>query len=97
MQHTGNAWDKDALKNPEAEYQTLVSLLRNKQDFGMLFVRCSPAEGEQMIKRTRVDAASQKINILRLDRSIADFYEMFVDETDLHDFFLIFSDFFYFY
>lgn len=85
MQHTGNAWDKDALKNPEAEYQTLVGLLKNKQDFGMLFVRCSPAEGEQIIKRTRADAASQKINILRLDRPITDFHEMFVGEIGLHD------------
>jgi hypothetical protein len=72
MQYTGNAWDKDALKNPETEYQTLLSLLRNKQDFGMLFVRCSPAEGEQIIKRIRVDAESQTIRVLRLDRPIAD-------------------------
>ncbi|MBD2317559.1 tetratricopeptide repeat protein [Phormidium tenue] len=84
MQYTGNAWDKDALKNPETEYQTLLGLLRNKQDFGMLFVRCSPAEGEQIIKRVRADAESQTIRVLRLDRPIADFYEMFVDEPDLH-------------
>ncbi len=84
MQYTGNAWDKDALKNPETEYQQLLGLLKTKKDFEMLFVRCSPAEGEQIIKRTRVDAASQKVLVLRLDRPIADFHQMLVNEPDLH-------------
>jgi superkiller protein 3 len=90
MQNTGKAWDKDALKNPETEYQHLLGLLRNKQDFGMLFVRCSPAEGEQIIKRTKVDASGQEIRVLRLDRPISDFHEMFVNEPDLHDANLVF-------
>ncbi len=90
MQYTGNAWDKDALKNPETEYQHLLGLLKNKQNFGMLFVRCSPAEGEQIIKRTKVDAAGQEVRVLRLDRPISDFYEMFVNEPDLHDANLVF-------
>ncbi len=85
MKYVGNVWDKDALKNPETEYQALLGLLRKKQDFGMLFVRCSPAEGEQIMKRARVDASNQIFHILRLDRSITDFYEMFVNRADLHD------------
>ena len=84
MQYTGNAWDKDALKNPEAEYKHLLGLLANKQGFGMSFVRCSPAEGEQIIKRMRADVTDQKIQVLRLDRPIADFYGMFVERADLH-------------
>ena len=40
MKYSGNVWDKDALKNPETEYQALLGLLRKKQDFGMFFVRC---------------------------------------------------------
>ena len=91
MNYVGNVWDKDALKNPETEYQNLLSLLRQKQgqgqkqDFAMLFVRCSPSEGEQIIKRTRTDITHQKICVLRLDRPIADFYEMLLQRTDLHD------------
>lgn len=85
MKYTGNVWDKDALKNPETEYQTLLSLLRKKQDFRILLVRCSPAEGEQIIKRTKVDIVAQKIHILNLERPVIDFYEMFVDRPDLHD------------
>lgn len=90
MQYTGNAWDKDALKNPETEYKQLLGLLRHKQDFGMLFVRCSPAEGEQIIKRTRTDITNQKIFVLRLDRPIPDFYEMILNEPDLHEANLLF-------
>jgi len=84
MTYVGNVWDKDSLKNPEMEYQNLLGLLRNKNDFGMLFVRCSPAEGEQIIKRTKADAIAQIVDVLRLDRPVADFYMMFVDRTDLH-------------
>jgi len=85
MKYAGNVWDKDALKNPETEYQALLGLLRKKQDFGMFFVRCSPAEGEQIIKRTKADTANQIIHALRLDVPIADFYEMFGNRSDLHD------------
>jgi len=84
MTHAGNVWDKDALKNPEMEYHNLLGLLRNKKDFGILFVRCSPAEGEQIIKRTKADAIEQIVDVLRLDLPVADFYAMFVDKTDLH-------------
>jgi superkiller protein 3 len=84
MTYAGNVWDKDALKNPEMEYHNLLGLLRNTKDFGMLFVRCSPAEGEQIIKRTKADAIDQIVDVLRLDRPVADFYKMFVDRTDLH-------------
>ena len=85
MQYTENVWDKDALKNPETEYQQLLGLLRTKKDYEMLFVRCSSSEGEQIIKRTRADAANREIRVLRLDRPISDFYEMLVDEADLHE------------
>ncbi|PZO39990.1 MAG: hypothetical protein DCF19_12420 [Pseudanabaena frigida] len=85
MKYAGNVWDKDALKNPETEYQSLLELLRKKQDFGMFFVRCSPSEGEQIIKRTKADTAHQIVHVLRLEQPITDFYEMFVGREDLHD------------
>ena len=85
MKYSGNVWDKDALKNPETEYQALLGLLRKKQDFGMFFVRCSPTEGEQIIKRTKADTTNQIIHVLRLDSPIADFYEILGNRSDLHD------------
>jgi len=85
MTYAGNVWDKDALKNPETEYHNLLGLLGKKQGFGLLFVRCSPAEGEQIIKRAKVDASDQIVNVLRLDRPIDDFYAMLGDRSDLHE------------
>ncbi len=84
MTYAGNVWDKDALKNPEMEYHNLLGLLCTQKDFGLLFVRCSPVEGEQIIKRTKADAIAEIVDVLRLDRPVADFYTMFVDRTDLH-------------
>ena len=96
MNHTGNTWDKDALKNPEIEYQSLLSSLKailHRQDhFAMFFVRCSPNEGEQIMRRIRADVADPAVSdrpidiqILRLDREIADFYATVVEQSDLHD------------
>lgn len=96
MNHAGNTWDKDALKNPEAEYQSLLSslkaVLHQQDEFAMMFVRCSPNEGEQIIRRIKVDIADPAIadrpislRILRLDRAIADFYEMVTETSDIHD------------
>ncbi|MFM7887773.1 MAG: tetratricopeptide repeat protein, partial [Pseudanabaena sp.] len=74
-----------ALKNPEIEYQALLkNLLRRKQDFAMFFVRCSPTEGEQIIRRSIADANEQSIHVLRLEQLISDFYEMLATRTDLH-------------
>ncbi len=84
MNDTENTWDKDALKNPETEYQTLLNLLRQKQGFATLFVRCSPDEGEQIIKRAIRDIPHRSIHVLRLDQPINDFYELLVERKDLH-------------
>ena len=96
MNHAGNTWDKDALKNPETEYQSLLgslkAILHRQNKFAMMFVRCSPSEGEQIIRRIRADIVEPKtadrqikIQTLRLDRAIADFYEMVAEMSDLHD------------
>jgi len=85
MVYAGNAWDKDALKNPEAEYQDLLASLKENQSFSMSFVRCSPTEGEQIIRRINADLSDRHIELLRLAQPIADFYEMFAEKTELHN------------
>ncbi|NUN64447.1 tetratricopeptide repeat protein [Pseudanabaena biceps] len=85
MKYAGNAWDKDALKNPESEYQNLLTHLKGASGFGMCFVRCSPAEGEQIIKRVNADLPDRQVQLLRLNHAIADFQEMFAETSEFQD------------
>jgi len=84
MVNAVNAWDKDALKNPETEYQALLNFLKEASGFTMSFVRCSPPEGEQIMRRIKGDLSDRRIELLRLNQPITDFYEMFAEKTDLH-------------
>ncbi|ABW27951.1 tetratricopeptide repeat protein [Acaryochloris marina] len=77
-------WDEDVAVDPEAGYQALLRTIRWTNGFGLSFVRCSPAEAEQLIERVQLDLGSQppssesqkKIEVLRLDQPIDNFYEM---------------------
>ena len=84
MQYVGNLWDKDALKNPETEYQNLLNCLKQQHQFGICFVRCSPPEGEQIIKRIKTDIDKQAVGLWRIDQPIDDFYKAFVNKPELH-------------
>jgi superkiller protein 3 len=126
MNQIGSNWDKDALKNPDIEYQALLTevkaVLRRKQlgqqeqthdqisnlssgsparlGFKTIFVRCSPPEGDQIIKRIISDIngndsscdlnergereSPKEIRLLKIDQTITNFAEMFEQRTDLH-------------
>ncbi len=47
--------DIDLPADPEEEYQALVRSLAWTTGFGLIFVRCSPAFGEQLITKIRDD------------------------------------------
>ncbi len=60
----------------QAEYQALVRALKRRRGFGLLFVRCSPAEGEGLIAKVREDIPQKRIDVLRLEKSIDNLYEI---------------------
>jgi tetratricopeptide (TPR) repeat protein len=70
-------WDEDLPPaEPEEEYLTLVRTLKRTDGFSLLFVECSPAEGERWIARVKTDIPQQKIEVLRLKESVYDFYNL---------------------
>lgn len=75
-------WEQDLAADPKEEYQSLVRALSWKQGFGLLFIRCSPAQGEQLITRVRIDIPQKKIKVLRLEESIDNLYKQIDDRTD---------------
>ncbi|MEG4801609.1 tetratricopeptide repeat protein [Microcoleus sp. ARI1-B5] len=73
-------WDEDLPPaEPEEEYQALVRTLKRTDGFSLLFVECSPADGERWIARVKTDIPQQKIEVLRLDKSVYDFYNLIAE------------------
>nr|WP_242037874.1 tetratricopeptide repeat protein [Tolypothrix sp. FACHB-123] len=69
-------WDKDLPTEGDEEYQALVRTLNFTEGFGLLFVRCSPAEGEQLITKVKEDITNKNIAVLRLEQAVNNLYEI---------------------
>jgi tetratricopeptide (TPR) repeat protein len=77
MKPTTIDWDEDLPPaTPEEEYQSLVRTLRRTDGFRLLFVECSPAEGERLMTQVKSDFPQKKIEVLKLDRSAYNFYNI---------------------
>jgi len=69
-------WDEDLPADPEEEYQTFVRTLERTEGFRLLFVRCAPVEGEQLIARVKDDLPKKIIEFLPLDKPIDNLYKI---------------------
>ena len=68
-------WHEDVAADQEEQYSSFLRALRRKRGFGILFVRCSPAEGERAIARVREDLPQKKIEVLSLEEPINKLYQ----------------------
>ena len=53
-------WNQDLPETYQEKYQAVRSLRRRK-GFGLLFVECSPAQGERIIEKVKADLPQKKI------------------------------------
>ncbi|BAY65498.1 tetratricopeptide TPR_2 [Calothrix brevissima NIES-22] len=74
-------WDKDLPSQGDEEYQALIRTLNFTEGFGLLFVRCSPAKGKQLITKVQEDISNKNIEVLRLDKAVNNLYEI-IDNLD---------------
>ncbi|MDZ8257242.1 tetratricopeptide repeat protein [Nostoc sp. ChiQUE01b] len=74
-------WDRDLPSQGDEEYQALVRTLNFTEGFGLLFVRCSPAEGEQLITKVKENIPNKNIEVLRLEQAVTNLYEI-IDNLD---------------
>ncbi|MCV3217063.1 tetratricopeptide repeat protein, partial [Plectonema radiosum NIES-515] len=68
-------WDQDLPSQKDEEYQALVRTLNFTEGFGLLFVRCSPAGGEQLITNVKEDIPKKNIEVIRLEQAVTNLYE----------------------
>ena len=77
MKPEATDWDEDLPPaEPEEEYRDLVRTIKRTKGFSLLFVECSPAQGERCIARVKTDIPQQKIEVLRLKQSVYNFYNL---------------------
>ncbi|WP_414579691.1 hypothetical protein [Anabaena sp. CCY 9402-a] len=74
-------WDEDLPGTADEEYQALVRTLKFTEGFGLLFVRCSPSQGEQLITNVKEDINDKNIDILQLKQGVNNLYEI-IDGLD---------------
>ncbi|MDJ0676210.1 MAG: tetratricopeptide repeat protein [Calothrix sp. MO_167.B42] len=68
-------WDQDLPPEPEEEYQALVRTLQWTDGFGLLFVRCSPRKGEELITKVQGEIKDKNIQVLRLQEPVDNLYQ----------------------
>ena len=67
-------WDQDLPIEKDEEYQAFIRTLQFTDGFSILFVRCSPAEGEQLISQVKADIHNQNIEVIKLDKDVTNLY-----------------------
>jgi tetratricopeptide (TPR) repeat protein len=60
-------------------YQSLLRSLKRKNGFNLLFVRCSPVQADEIIRRVSQDLPNKNIQVLQLDSETDNLYEKIVD------------------
>jgi hypothetical protein len=65
---------QESSSTSEQEYQALLRSLRWTDGFGMLFVQCSPSQGDRIITQVQADLPKKVIETLTLTEAIDDLY-----------------------
>ena len=69
-------WDEDLPAEPEEEIGAFVRTLERSEGFRLLFVQCTPVEGEELIIKVKEDLPKKTIEVLRFDEPIDNLYEI---------------------
>ncbi|MBO3460795.1 tetratricopeptide repeat protein [Aetokthonos hydrillicola Thurmond2011] len=76
-------WDKDVPPEIEEEYQALVRTLKLTENFGLIFIRCSPSQGKELIAQIKQDIPDKNIDLLKLNEPVDNFYNYLIDKLYL--------------
>ena len=68
-------WEKDLPLDADEAYRSLVRSLRRTDGFSLLFVRCSPPQGDRITKDVQSDLPEKTIEVMQLDQSIDNLYD----------------------
>jgi len=75
---------------PEGVYGALLRCLKRTKGFGIVFVQCSPAEGNELIGRVQEDLSEKNIAVLKLTEPIDNLYDIVANRGDRNDLNILF-------
>ncbi len=78
--------------SPEGVYRALLRCLKRTKGFGIVFVQCSPAEGNELICRVQEDLSEKNIALLKLTEPIDNLYEIVANRGDRNDLNILFIE-----
>jgi tetratricopeptide (TPR) repeat protein len=70
------------LPNEQEEYQALINAIAWTDGFASIFVRCSPAKGDEIIQRMKQELPQKNIEVLSLKEGITDNLYDFINNSD---------------
>ena len=76
-------WNEDIEASADQEYEALLRAIRWAKGFGLLFVQCSPAEGERLMQRIQQDVGGKRFDRLALDETVTDFYRLLQSQSGI--------------
>ena len=76
--------------SPKGVYRALLRCLKRTKGFGIVFVQCSPATGNELIYGVRCDLSEKKIAILELTEPIDNLYDMVANRGDRNELNILF-------
>ena len=74
MNQRASNWQQELNQEAPEEYNALRRSLQRNEGFGLFFVQCSPAVGENIISDIKEDISNRKIATLKLDKPIDSLY-----------------------
>ncbi|MEL6463073.1 MAG: hypothetical protein AAFQ91_33470, partial [Cyanobacteria bacterium J06621_15] len=60
-------WDEDLPAEPEEEYQAFFRTLERTEGFRLLFVQCTPVEGDELITKVKQELPKKTIEVLQFE------------------------------
>jgi tetratricopeptide (TPR) repeat protein len=76
--------------SPEGVYRALLRCLKRTKGFGIVFVQCSPAVGNELICRVQEDLSEKNIAVLKLTEPIDNLYDIVTNRGDRDDLNILF-------
>ena len=83
-------WQQELDSKALEEYKALRRSLQRNDGFGLFFVQCYPATGENIIAKIKEDISQKKIELLRLTEPIDSLYNLIINFPNIENINILF-------
>jgi tetratricopeptide (TPR) repeat protein len=86
------ASNSSTYSDPSSEevYKALLRSLSRRKGFGILFVQCTPVQGERVIKRLQRDLPNKNTKVLNLKKPVDSLYNIIAEDPEINSLDIVF-------